>query len=244
MSQDGGHPHGTHTQKPVSQKQLAANRANAARSTGPRTPLGKACSAQNARKHGFTAATFAVVRLEDLDQLANLRADLIAAYQPANSQELFAIERIILAQQSLPRAARLEAGLFTTCLNESLDSSGRPVVLMSPDLVGDGDIEITRAQAERHYRRAIEEFKGSKPCGLNYQLSLEAQPEPKEDTCPLSELNPFLTETPLPPPMSRLAAGSGTPPLSAFPPRGSMTSRHKPFIIKGPSDCWPTGRLS
>ena len=112
---------------PVSEKQLAANRANAARSTGPRTPQGKARSAQNARKHGFTASTFAVVRLEDLDEVAHLRADLIAVYQPVNSQELFAIERIALAQQAILRAARLETGLFTTCLDEALDPDGEPM---------------------------------------------------------------------------------------------------------------------
>ena len=48
--------------KPVSRKQLAANRTNAAKSTGPRTPQGKARSAQNGRKHGFTASTFAIER--------------------------------------------------------------------------------------------------------------------------------------------------------------------------------------
>ncbi len=84
--------------RPVSASQLAANRANAARSTGPRTPEGKARSAQNARRHGFAAANFAVVRFEDLQAVANLRADLIAVYQPVNSQELFAIERIALAR--------------------------------------------------------------------------------------------------------------------------------------------------
>ena len=54
------------TRKPVSEKQLAANRANATQSTGPRSPEGKARSAQDSRKHGFTATTFAVVRLEEL----------------------------------------------------------------------------------------------------------------------------------------------------------------------------------
>src|SRR5512135_3167790 len=102
------------TQKTISPRRLAANRANAARSTGPRTPEGKARSAQNARKHGFTAANFAVIRLEDLDSIAKLRDDLIAVYQPVNSQELFAIERIALAQQALLRAATIETGFFTS----------------------------------------------------------------------------------------------------------------------------------
>ena len=40
----------------VSPEQLAANRANSAKSTGPRSPEGKTRSAQNARKHGFTGS--------------------------------------------------------------------------------------------------------------------------------------------------------------------------------------------
>src|SRR5450759_2558937 len=110
--------------KPVSDRQLAANRANAAQSTGPRSPEGKSRSAPNSRKHGFTASTFAVVRLEDIDEVAHLRDDAIAVYQPVNSQELFAIERIALAQQVLLRVERLHEGIFTTFLNEAL--TGEP----------------------------------------------------------------------------------------------------------------------
>jgi hypothetical protein len=51
------------SQNPASPDHLAANRANAAKSTGPRTSQRKTRSAQNARKHGFTASTFAVIRL-------------------------------------------------------------------------------------------------------------------------------------------------------------------------------------
>ncbi len=173
--------------KSTSEKRLAANRANATRSTGPRTREGKASSARNARKHGFTASTFAVVRLEELDEAARLKDDLVADYRPVSSQELFAVERIALAQHALLRAARLEAGLFTACMDMALDPCDSPIKPMTPDLVGDGDVEIVRAQnrnfvlatgfdrmaqrsnswslllryqaqAERHYRRAVEEF--------------------------------------------------------------------------------------
>ncbi len=41
---------------PASPAQLAANRANAQHSTGPRTPEGKAASARNALSHGGHAS--------------------------------------------------------------------------------------------------------------------------------------------------------------------------------------------
>src|SRR5580700_11446303 len=95
------------TKIPISEKKLAANRANAVKSTGPKTPEGKARSAQNAVKHGFTASTFAVVRLEDLQEIAKLKADLVSVYRPVNAQEVFALERMALGQQAILRAARL-----------------------------------------------------------------------------------------------------------------------------------------
>ena len=203
---------------PISEEQLAANRANAAKSTGPRTPEGKARSAQNARSHGFTASTFAVVRLEDLNEVAHLRADLTAVYQPVNSQELFALERMALTQQAMLRAARLESGLFTTCLDTSLNGEGQPFTPMSPELAGDGDIEITRAQnrnyaladgfqrmvrqtngwslflryqaqAERHYRRAVEEFDRLKALRAEFpnEPISEVQPEENKTTSAQSD---------------------------------------------------------
>jgi hypothetical protein len=200
--------------RPVSPKRLAANRANAAKSTGPRTPEGKARSAQNARKHIFTASTFAVVRLEDLQEIARLRDDLIAVYQPVNSQEIF-------AQHAILRGPRLESGFVTTCLDASFDNGGEPTRLMTPAIAGDGDIEVTRAQnrnfllgdgfhrlaresngftlllryqaqAERHYGRAIEEFDRLK--ALREELPIEpiTDPdlEPTKTTYPDSKTDP------------------------------------------------------
>jgi len=209
--------------KPLSDEQLAANRANARKSTGPRTPQGKARSAQNARKHGFTASTFSVVRLEELDEVDRLKADLVALYQPVNSQELFAVERIALAQQALLRAARLESGLFTTALDHTLATDGDLFIPMGKELTS--DIEITRAQnrnfalafgfhkmagqantwslflryqaqAERHYRRAIEEFERLQALRdrLPPELPNEANSAPQSEEnnqLPPCETNPF-----------------------------------------------------
>jgi hypothetical protein len=205
--------------KPISEKRLAANRENAKRSTGPRTIEGKAASSRNAVKHGFRSSSFAVVRLEDLDEVEKFKADAVACYKPVNAQELIAVERIAMSQQLIFRGARLDAGMFTSALNDVLDRTNNPLIPMDPDMVGDGDIEITRqqnrnyciaegfrriakesnaiglmlryrAQAEREYRRAVEDFDRLK--ALRHEMPNEAnvglESEP-EDVVPIEELN-------------------------------------------------------
>ena len=125
------------TRKPASTARIEANRANATHSTGPRTAEGKARAAQNARKHGFTAASFSVIHLEDVQSLDNLKADLADLYQPGNSQEVFALERIALAQLALLRCSALEAGFFTTCLNTSLNTDGTCCYVYDTDVTRD-----------------------------------------------------------------------------------------------------------
>ncbi len=198
------------SQHPLSQKQLAANRANAAKSTGPRTALGKSRSAQNARKHGFTASTFAVVRLEDLQEVDHLRA----GHQPVNSQELFAIERLALTQQALfgdtrltvsplvmqrglcargaqppcqglLRATRLETGLFTTCLNQVLDSSGNPGMAISKSPTPRTASAI-RPRPNATTAARSRSSKGSTPCGKNYRTNPFSTPNPNQ----MKPLNP------------------------------------------------------
>jgi hypothetical protein len=225
----------------VSPEQLAANRANASQSTGPRTPEGKARSAQNARKHGFTASSFAVVRLEDLNEVAHLKEDLVNLYHPVNSQELFALERVALAQQAILRAARLESGFLSNCLSDSLGANGKPRFPINPQLTA--DIEISpaqnlnyllgdgfyrlishnnsfalllryQAQAERQYRRAIQEFDRLK--ALREELPNEpilAEPETNESTSPSCETNPIPPGDSAPAPAPCPPAPAPCPPI-------------------------------
>lgn len=65
----------------TSRRQLEANRANAKRSTGPKSSDGKARSRMNGVKHGLTAKQI-VIGDEDPDELESLRADLDIEFEP------------------------------------------------------------------------------------------------------------------------------------------------------------------
>ncbi|MGA3019641.1 MAG: hypothetical protein ABSF62_21165 [Bryobacteraceae bacterium] len=275
----------------ATQKQNAANRINAQKSTGPRSAAGKMKSALNARKHGFAGNAFTVVRLEELDEIYQLRQDSLDLYRPVNSQELFAVERIAACQLSLIRAARLEAGLFTTCLDQALDPEGEPMHLMSRELAGNGDVEITRvqnrnfvlgegfrratqqphtwalflryqAQAERQYRRAIQDFDHLRALRPEFEKEeIEeipnepippTQPEsPQPD--PASQTNPIPPDVGRTPPSARdplvaLPDAAATPapqtlpiqPASRFDPDAFRSIMDRPTLPDDPQIVWPS----
>jgi hypothetical protein len=169
----------------ATEKQRAANRANAQKSTGPRTLEGKIRAARNAVRHSLSAG-YAVLRIEAPDELERLTVDAIARYQPIDNEEMHAVERIALGKLCILRAARLEAGMFTAALNHALnDSNVTPYVSLHPVLADQSNVSIEQtrnyaladgfdrmihrsnswslmlryqAQAERQYRRAVEAF--------------------------------------------------------------------------------------
>jgi hypothetical protein len=66
----------------VSQRQLEANLANARRSTGPKSALGKARSRMNAVTHGLTAKQI-VVRGEQPEKFDAFREALFSDFKPS-----------------------------------------------------------------------------------------------------------------------------------------------------------------
>jgi hypothetical protein len=98
----------------LSPQKLAANRANALRSTGPRTPGGKSRSAANALIHGLRArldpaALVANTERHDYtDFLDHLRQTL----DPLNPLEDLLVERIALLAWKLRRNAMAQAHLL------------------------------------------------------------------------------------------------------------------------------------
>ena len=95
----------------ATKKQIAANRRNAKKSTGPRTPAGKAKSAQNATKHGLLARQ-PVLSDEDGAEYEALRLSLIHELWPETPLEQRIVERIAAAQWRLARVPVIETELF------------------------------------------------------------------------------------------------------------------------------------
>jgi hypothetical protein len=89
---DSGKPKG------VSPQKLAANRANAQHSTGPKTPEGKEKSSQNSRKHGFFARN-PLPPGEEGNKLWQHYGDLVAGiwehYEPVGYMEGLLTEKIV-----------------------------------------------------------------------------------------------------------------------------------------------------
>lgn len=71
--------------------QIAANRRNALKSTGPKTAKGKQRSAQNGRKHGLFSRTFQIEQLADPREV-RLQYELLALqHQPESKEEALAL---------------------------------------------------------------------------------------------------------------------------------------------------------
>jgi hypothetical protein len=99
--------------KLVTAKQLAANRRNAQKSTGPRTLEGKAASRWNALKHGLLSRAVIPPSLEPYESRADFESLLAALreeFAPASALEQLLIERIATGYWRLARLLRAEAG--------------------------------------------------------------------------------------------------------------------------------------
>jgi hypothetical protein len=90
-----------------SQRQLAANSANAAKSTGPRTPAGKDIAKFNALKHGLTA-THVCVPGESREDYDERRRQYIELIKPANILQLELLDLAIAALWAKQRYVRFE----------------------------------------------------------------------------------------------------------------------------------------
>jgi hypothetical protein len=93
-------------------RRAAINRANSARSTGPRTDSGKQRSSLNALSHGLTART-AVLPHENPDAYQRHIQQFLDEYAPATSTETQLVHEIAGTAWRLNRIPLLEAELLS-----------------------------------------------------------------------------------------------------------------------------------
>jgi hypothetical protein len=104
----------------VSQRQLEANRANAKRSTGPKSVSGKARSRLNAVTHGLTSRQL-VVGAEKPEDFDALREALFADLEPSGALQCELVDEIARFMWRLRRIPVLEADLLNRITMRSND---------------------------------------------------------------------------------------------------------------------------
>ena len=98
--------------------QLSANRANAQRSTGPRSVEGKSVSRFNALKHGVDAASIAIPG-EDANAYQALAGAYDETYPTETVIQRFLIDSLVRADWHKKRLQRLEADLIRKALDDT-----------------------------------------------------------------------------------------------------------------------------
>jgi len=87
----------TLSQSMATERQIQANRANAAKSTGPVTPESKRISSQNASTHRLLSGVV-ILKGESLRRYNDLTAALVLQFHPRNSAETALIQTMAVAK--------------------------------------------------------------------------------------------------------------------------------------------------
>src|SRR5579863_450550 len=147
------------------QAQIDANRLNAQKSTGPRTPEGRAAVRLNGVTHGLTAKTL-VLKGESEADFKALFESLEAEHQPTTPTEEILVADLAMATWRRRRLYKMEAGFYALRMNKEAKYAD-PEKLDDASLLGkvagnSGDtmalIGRQEARLERSYYRALHEL--------------------------------------------------------------------------------------
>jgi hypothetical protein len=103
----------------ASEKQIAANRANALKSTGPRTAAGRATSSRNAYRHGLSVPV--APDSERVESLARAIAGETDQPEAARADQLEAARALAVAQLELKRIREARVAVMPTGPDRMLD---------------------------------------------------------------------------------------------------------------------------
>jgi hypothetical protein len=130
----------------VSSKQLDANRRNAMKSTGPKTPEGKARVRFNALEHGLRARSI-LIPGEDAEEFRRLCDDLDCDWQPQTRTECLHIEQMAINTWLLRRLDIAEGRVY-------LEKNLRPERVLA--LLG--SVSVLRRRLEQSFSKTMHEL--------------------------------------------------------------------------------------
>ena len=155
-------------------KQFEANRRNAQKSTGPKTPEGKAAVSMNALRHGLRARTV-VLPGENREEFNQLCDDLEREWEPQSRTAQFYLEQMAVSQWKLTRMEVAEAGIFKETLSAQ-------VQLPLLDRLWQAQCRLERSYARA--QRELERLQAYRPRKFQERMHEPAPPpapEPPED---------------------------------------------------------------
>ena len=108
----------------ATEKQIQANRLNALKSTGPKSPEGKSRAARNALKHGLLSRDM-LLPGEKPKELEAFREAILAELAPQGELEEFLADRVVESAWRLRRAVRLERDIIQGKLSSEFRSRAK-----------------------------------------------------------------------------------------------------------------------
>ena len=181
----------------MSLKQIAANRRNAQKSTGPQTPAGRAVSKMNALKHGILSKEVLVRGMyikENGREFAALHQRFREELNPVGPMEEMLVDQIVTTHWRLRRALKSEAGEIALNVDEGQwnrkhqhpaltcilwESFGDPVSSMRNSALGnrlmENQLKAVRASVEKEGELTEAAIQSVKYNGKPYSLTKDLE---------------------------------------------------------------------
>jgi hypothetical protein len=185
--------------------QILANQQNAAHSTGPSSPAGKAASSHNATTHGLSGH-FAVLPHENLAAFHKTRDGYLSTFKPTNDHEGFLVETMVESRWKLARLKRMEAALIQQMAGQNPTLMDPDAVVAAAILAGNANayasLQRYQAAAERSYYKAKHELERERAQAAKPAPKPEIRPvqnEPKSTKSPTENVRDFIRRLTLQP---------------------------------------------
>jgi len=184
----------------ISERQQQANRQNAQKSTGPKTPEGREAVRFNALTYGLRTRE-TILERENAREYSELWDELDAEWQPQARTERIYLETMVTSQWLLKRIAESEQQIYTIANFEQRFKMLAYVYKM-------------RAQLERSFRTAVADMKQSQ----KERKAVQTQPPQAEQPAKPASAPATKPAAPqAPPPDYVMSGGAEAHPVSCSP---------------------------